>query len=94
MITKNLSELIHSEIYIASLTNTRYGLKDAEIKAIGDELDNWLHKVIGIAKKYNAKSSLSTWVRGSHLQYQLHSVGPRRHFQRSMKFEKTRDYSY
>ena len=55
-LARDLAQLVDTPIYIASVTDTKYRMKETELEAISEELSSWLRNVIGIAKKYKAEA--------------------------------------
>ena len=53
-LSRDMAQLLNSQIYITTVTNTRYRLKDSEIEAISNELDAWLERVFVLARKHGA----------------------------------------
>ena len=53
-LARDMAELLNNQIYITTVTSTRYSLKASEIEAISDELDSWLERVFVIARKHGA----------------------------------------
>ncbi|MFO8143418.1 MAG: hypothetical protein R6T78_01905 [Dehalococcoidales bacterium] len=54
-LARDMARLLNNQIYITTVTNTRYSLKDSEIEAISNELDAWLDRVFILARKHGAE---------------------------------------